>query len=112
MVWEDISPTRRASLIRIEANLNADQHISDTLPAVVLIYLRGIPNSSFQQNNAGPDIERRFRPFSKQKVFDCCPDLHGLQICILLEKKKKIWSRFTKRLAHHPTSANKVDEVW
>ena len=51
MVCTTFLYTARISLVRININLNAHQHVSDILCPMVVAYLRGLPNSIFQQDN-------------------------------------------------------------
>ena len=100
--------TTSTSLILINDNLNTDWDISDILCHVVVLYLRGLSNVTFQQDNARPHVARhvliflntqgiRLLPWPAQS-----PDL--LQI-------ENIWSWVAERLAHHRSPINTVDNV-
>ncbi|XP_055944568.1 uncharacterized protein LOC129975532 [Argiope bruennichi] len=84
----------RASLVRIDGKLKAGRYIFDILCPVVLPYLRGLPNTLFQQDNARPDVALRVWTFL---------DLSPIE---------NIWSWVAERLAHHPSPTTTVDEVW
>ena len=53
--------TTHTSLLRIDSNLNADGYSSDILRPVVVLYLRGLPNAIFLQDNARQHIPRYIR---------------------------------------------------
>lgn len=56
MVWAAIGYMTLISLVWIYRNLNANWYISDILLPVVVPYLRGLPDTIFQQDNARPHV--------------------------------------------------------
>ena len=56
MVWVAIGYATRTSLVLIKGNLNADRCISVNFCPVVVLYLQGLPNITFQQDNERPDV--------------------------------------------------------
>ena len=60
LVSEPIGYKIHTSLVRIDGNLNPDQYIADILSIVVVLYLRGLPNANFQQDNCKSHAARRF----------------------------------------------------
>ena len=47
-----------SSLVWINNNMNSDQYISGILHPVVMLYLIGLANTIFQQDNARPHVAR------------------------------------------------------
>ena len=56
MVWASTWYTTCTSLVQINSNLKADQNIFDILSPVDMFYLRDLPNTTFQQDIARPNV--------------------------------------------------------
>ena len=56
MVWGAIGYTSRSPLVRIDGTLNSGRYISDVLRPVALPFIRSLPNPTFQQDNARPQV--------------------------------------------------------
>ncbi|GFX04388.1 hypothetical protein TNCV_3975351 [Trichonephila clavipes] len=82
--WAAIYITRQF-LVRINGNLNADRYISYILRPVIVPYLRGLPNTIFQQDNARPNVAHRVLIFLDAQGIQMLPWQQGLQICHPLE---------------------------
>ncbi|GFW41390.1 transposable element Tcb1 transposase [Trichonephila clavipes] len=73
MVWGDIGYHSRSPLVRIAGTSNSQRYISEVLESVVLPYLQGLATAIFQQDNAGPHVERIVQRFSVNRQIELLP---------------------------------------
>ncbi|UYV67153.1 hypothetical protein LAZ67_4004123, partial [Cordylochernes scorpioides] len=58
MVWGAIAYDSRSTLLRIQGTMTAQRYVDDMLRPVTLLYLQGVPNALYQQDNARPHTAR------------------------------------------------------
>lgn len=58
MVWGAIAYDSTSPLVRIQGTLNAQRYVQNVLRPVAILYLQGLPNAIFQQDNARPHTAR------------------------------------------------------
>lgn len=109
MVWGGIGYTSRTPLVRIVGNLDSRRYLTDVLRPVVVPYLQGLRDPTFQQDNARPHVSRivltylgmegvRILPWPARS-----PDLSPIE---------NVWSMVAERLARHHSQVSTVDELW
>ncbi|GFS90503.1 hypothetical protein TNCV_4097071 [Trichonephila clavipes] len=63
MVWGAISYHGRSNLLRIEGNLNSNKYVREVQEPSFVLFLQGIHEAIFQQDNAHPHIAMTGRDF-------------------------------------------------
>ncbi|UYV73395.1 hypothetical protein LAZ67_10003030, partial [Cordylochernes scorpioides] len=106
MVWGAIAYDFRSPLLRIQGTLTAQRYVDDVLRPVTLLYLQGVPNALYQQDNARPHTAR----ISQQALQDVqmltwppySPDLSPIE---------HVWDIIGRRL-HALPQPRSEDEMW
>ncbi|UYV64991.1 hypothetical protein LAZ67_3002682 [Cordylochernes scorpioides] len=106
MVWGAIAYDSRSPLLRIQGTMTAQRYVDDVLRPVTLPYLQEVPNSLYQQDNAGPHTAR----ISQQALQDVqmlpwppyFPDLSPIE---------HVWDIIGHRL-HALPQPRSEDELW
>ncbi|UYV69877.1 hypothetical protein LAZ67_7001058 [Cordylochernes scorpioides] len=106
MVWGAIAYVSRSPLLRIQGTMTAQRYVDDVLRRVTLLYLQGVPNALYQQDNARPHTAR----ISQQALQDVqmlpwppySPDLSPIE---------HVWDIIGRRL-HALPQPRSEDELW
>ncbi|GFX76302.1 hypothetical protein TNCV_592651 [Trichonephila clavipes] len=85
------------------------RYISGILYPVIVSYLQGLTNARFQQDNTGSHVARHVLTFLDTQGIRLspCPS-RSLDLPPIVN----IFSWIAKRLAHHRSLADTVDDVW